>query len=226
MSAGITHGARLDRAASATRFAGDGFELGLRHAAIGKRATISTSLRGGVRSLAAAGVTAGRTRATESSGELALSLFPASGTTLGPITFGLTMRAAGTVVGHHLTEPTTRTLSYAFGTATVGPSVRMNRAIGGGKATAQLDVPLAGVVVQSYSAVRSITGLANVDTRWTTLGALRAGGLSLSYEPASRGRWGIVYQYRLQGAAYDATQPVRSLTHALSIGIVWRGGAR
>src|SRR5262245_19862579 len=69
MSAGITHGARLDRAASATRFAGDGFELGLRHAAIGRRATISTSVRGGVRSLTTAGALPGRTRATEAGGE-------------------------------------------------------------------------------------------------------------------------------------------------------------
>src|SRR5262245_8158766 len=75
MSAGVTHGARLDRAASATRFAGDGFEFGLRHAASGRRVSISTSLRGGVRSLAAAGVSTARARATESSGELALSAF-------------------------------------------------------------------------------------------------------------------------------------------------------
>lgn len=224
MSAGITHGARLDRAASATRFAGEGFEFGLRHSATGKRATISTSLRGGVRSLAAAGVTPARARATESSGELALSLFPASrAAALGPITFGLTLRAAGTVVGHHLTEPTTRTLNYAFGTSTVGPALRTEHAFGAGKATVQLDVPLAGVVVQSYSAVGPLTGLANMSTSWTTLSSLRSAGLTLSYEPVTRRRWGLVYQYRLQGSSYDATQPVRSVTHGLSIGVAWRG---
>src|SRR5258705_13259205 len=98
MSAGITHGARLDRAASATRFAGDGFEFGLRHAAIGRRATISTSLRGGVRSLTAAGVTPARARPTGARGAPAVSAFPPSrAPAFGPVPFGLPMHAARTL---------------------------------------------------------------------------------------------------------------------------------
>jgi hypothetical protein len=117
---------------------------------------------------------------------------------------------------HQYSDPEGSQASFLAAFATVGPAVSVRRAIAGGSAQVQLDVPLFGFSDRSYSvaADQSVFSLRRIGPR--ELGAWNG---AISYAPAPLSSLGLVFAYRFSLVNYHDTQPLRTASQSFSIGL-------
>jgi hypothetical protein len=225
VSAGVGQSMRRDLSASPLDFAGHGGDIGatLRHVA--GLSTIELTLNGGQRSLQSSSTAS---RATESvgQGQLSLALFRAvdgrSDCACG-VAIGAALSANMIATQHAYDDPTHRSSNFLFGSAGIGPAASWRVPVAGGFFDARLNVPLASVVGHSYSVINEHDAATN--WRPAMPNALRSATTTLAFTSAAKGRVGFTWRYRAEALRYDDVQPVRALTHSLSVGIVTRFGA-
>jgi len=152
-------------------------------------------------------------------GDIHLSLFPATGARAlgGRVSLGLDAQTTASVIAHHYPDPAAKTESYVFGTLTLGPSLLFERPVGEGSVSAQLSVPVAGFVVQPYSALRNARP--PLDFRGATLASLQSASGLFSYQTSQRRGMSMLYQYGLSMTRYEHALPVRGLSHSMTIGV-------
>jgi hypothetical protein len=217
ITAGLTRSDRLDKVVSPSRFAGAGIDVGLAYASLGNTATILVSLRGGARTLTAAGPQLSGERLTD--GDFHISAFRARGTSVlgARLKLGIDLQATAAVIVHSYMDPEARTMSYVFGTTTLGPALLLERPLGDGSATVQLSVPVMGVVAQPYSAVW--TSRPPLDLHFATIASLRSASASVAYSSPVHFGVCLVSEYRLGVMRYEDVLPVRGLSHSVAIGV-------
>jgi hypothetical protein len=217
ISAGLAFSDRVDEVVSPSRFAGAGLDAGIGYASLGGKAAILVSLRGGTRALSASGAQRSGEQLTD--GELHVSVFPVRGTSaLGTrVMLGIDLQASAAVISHHYMDPEERTMSYVFGTMTLGPAIMLEHSLGAGTATVQLAVPVVGVVAQPYSAVWS--SRPPLDLHVATLGSLRSAAAAVAYRSPARYGVALLSEYRLSVMRYEHVLPVRGLSHSVAIGV-------
>jgi hypothetical protein len=117
---------------------------------------------------------------------------------------------------HQYADPDGSHASFLAAFATVGPALSVRRAIAGGAAQAQLDVPLFGFSDRSYSvaADQSVFSIRRIGPR--ELGAWNG---TISYAPAPLSALGLVFAYRFSLLNYRDAQPLRTASQSFSIGI-------
>jgi hypothetical protein len=209
---------RLDQVVSPSRFAGDGFDLGIRHIGVLHGLTVMTTLNGGARWLASSTSKTSAERVFD--GDLGLTAFPGRPLTLwgSSLSFGVALHANTAVLDHQYTDASAQNMSYMFGAATIGPAMLWTKRLGVGTGALQLGVPLVGLVAQPYSAVR--LGQFNPAFHWATLTSLSGASAAASYTLPITSRLGMRYEYDLGLTRYDGVLPVRVLNQSLSVGFV------
>jgi hypothetical protein len=130
---------------------------------------------------------------------------------------GVDLQATAAVIVHNYVDPEARTMSYVFGTTTLGPAMLLQRPLGDGSATIQLSVPVVGVVAQPYSAVW--TSRPPLDLHFATLASLRSASAAFAYRSPVHYGVRLLSEYRLGVMRYEDVLPVRGLSHSVAIGI-------
>jgi hypothetical protein len=133
---------------------------------------------------------------------------------------GVALAAGATLTSHHYDDPSRRVADFLLGDATLGPAGAATLAIGHSLARLTLTSPLGAIVDHPYSDVRSAYSSSRV--RVESFRAVRGLDGAIIFAPASAGRFGLIYAYRLSLLDYADVQPVRTTTHSFSIGIVHR----
>ena len=224
-TAGVAQSARSDEVVSPDRFAGHGVDLSFGYQHDSPRATFITSVDGGLRALGATG-SAPRENAAQAALHVTALTPQGAPSATSRVSFGADLQASGVLISHDYLGPEARTSSFAFGTATIGPALYATRTFSAGTAALWFAVPVAGIVAQPYAELRAVNPAPEFHA--ATIGALRAGAATLSFEPRMRAgsRFGLRYEYRAELLRYNRVLDVRELTQSLSIGLTWRGGAR
>jgi hypothetical protein len=213
-SIGIAQTDRLDGAVSPSRFDGQGLDLALSAANTIGPATVMGSLRYGSRSLGPADLSLLGERLTE--GEFHMDLLPGQRADEF-ITFGIDAQATIAVTTHRY-EDSDPAKSYLFGTTMFGPVLFARHVLGRGVLSAQVTLPVAGVVTQPYSALWSERSA--IDVTPVTLASLQSTSAIISWAASSRQYGGMLLQYHLGFLRYDGTLPVRGLSQSFALGIV------
>jgi hypothetical protein len=220
VTAGITLSDRIDRVVSPSRFSGAGLDAAVGYVGVGRTMTFIVSARGGARTLASSGAQQSDERVTEGDVHL-IALTALAPHALGTsVAFGVDMQTTAALIAHRYMDPTARTMSYVFGSMMVGPAVLIERRVGDGSATAQLSVPVAGIVAQPYSAVWSERS--PLALRLATLNSLQSASAVATYQSAARHGVSMLYEYRVGVMRYEHVLPVRGLSQSVSAGIARR----
>lgn len=217
ISADLTLSDRVDQVVSPSRFAGAGLDAGIGYASLGGKATLLVSLRGGTRALTASGAQRSGERLTD--GDLHVSVFPTHGTSAfgTRVMLGIDLQSTAAVIAHRYMDPDERTMSYVFGTMTLGPAMLLEHPLGDGSATVQLSVPVVGAVAQPYSAVW--TNRPPLDLHFATLASLRSASAAVAYRSPVHYGVALLYEYRVSVMRYEDVLAVRGLSHSVAIGI-------
>lgn len=223
LSLGATQIEQLDATASPLRFGGQGYDATARYTRSSGLYTLSASLDGGPSRLSPL---ASPTHITErvTAGELRIAIRRslAESTPAARLSVGADVATMLSVTTHHYDDPTASVSDFVIGSITIGPSVAWRQSIGAGTGTIQFGVPLVGFVDHPYSDTRTATTL--IDARFATASTIRGVSASVSYAPALSRRVGVEYAYRLRTLQYADVQPLRSVSQAISVGLVTRLG--
>jgi hypothetical protein len=214
---GISHADRLDEVVSPSRFSGVSLTGRIGYDGLVKGARLRADLRGGSGMLGAPATQRSDERVSD--GDFHLSVFPGTGARAlgGRVSLGLDIETAASLIAHQYTDPSAKRETYVFGTLTVGPSLLLERPVGEGSVSAQLSVPIAGIVEQPYSALRGTRSA--LDFHGATLASLRSASGLFAYKSPQRGGMSMLYQYGLNMMRYEHALPVRGLSHSMTIGI-------
>lgn len=137
---------------------------------------------------------------------------------------GIAFAASAEVLEHQYDDPSSTTSGFITGFATLGPSFAWRESIGNGDASVAASVPLVGILHQPYADTRREHG--PIQFRSTGPGQLHALDVALRYETTVDSRFGVAVEHRIRGFEYRGGWPIRSLTNATSLGVVWRFGRR
>jgi len=214
---GVSRDDRFDQVVSPSRFSGVSVTGRIGYDGFVKGARVRADLHGGSGLLSAPAPQRSDERVSD--GDFHLSLFPGAGTRAfgGRLSLGLDVATAASLIAHQFSDPAAKKESYLFGTMTVGPSLLLERPLGEGSLSAQLSVPVAGVVLQPYSAVRGTRS--PLDFHSATLASLRSATGLFAYRSPQRAGMSMLYQYGLSMMRYDNALPVRGLSHSMTIGV-------
>jgi hypothetical protein len=224
VTAGIGQSIRRDLSASPLDFAGHGGNFAATFHHVTRRSIAEFSLSGGSQSLRSSSA---NSLASEhlGQGQFALALLR----TLGDdkqcscgISLGAALMANAMVTRHAYGDPTHRSSDFLFVTGGVGPAAAWRTRVSGGFFDARLLVPIASVVEHSYSVVNEHDAAAA--WRFASPGSLRAATATIAFASTADKRIGVTWSYRAELLRYDDVQPVRGLTHSLSVGVVTRFG--
>jgi hypothetical protein len=217
ISAGLGHSDRLDQVVSPSRFAGPSVNGTIAYAGLFRGARLRVGASGAAGTFSASAEQRSDERVTE--GTLHLSMFPATGIRVlgAAVSAGLDVQAATSLIAHRFTDPDVRTMSYVFGTLTIGPSLLVERSIGAGTVVMQLSVPVAGIVAQPYSAWWSAR--TPLEIHFATIASLRSAQGQFTYQSAPHRGLSLLYQYGLTMMRYEHVLPVRGLSHSVAIGV-------
>jgi hypothetical protein len=214
---GVSRGDRFDEVVSPSRFSGVSVNGRIAYDGVVKGARLRADLRGGSGMFSAPATQRSDERVSD--GDLHLSLFPGTGARAfgGRVSLGLDVETAASLIAHQYSDPNAKRESYVFGTLTVGPSLLLERPVGEGSVSAQLSVPVAGIVEQPYSALRGTRS--PLDFHGATIASLRSASGLFAYKSPQRGGMSMIYQYGFSMLHYENALPVRGLTHAMTIGV-------
>jgi hypothetical protein len=225
VSAGVGQSTRRDLSASPLDFAGNGGDIAASFRHVAGLSTLELTLNGGQRSLRSSSTASNATERVKQ-GQLSVALLRAIGEnkdcTCG-ISIGAALSASTMVTRHAYDDPTHRSSDFVFGAAGIGPAAALRVPVAGGFFDARLIVPVASVIEHSYSIVNEHDAATN--WRFAMPNALRAASATLAFTSAAKSRVGFMWLYRAEALRYDDVQPVRALTHSLSVGVVTRFGA-
>ncbi|MEP6495119.1 MAG: hypothetical protein ABJF01_20700 [bacterium] len=221
LAVGVAHTDRLDATASPIRFGGQGVDLAAHYRRARGAMVVTASIDGGTRNLAprASSGSAGE-QLTSGSAHVA-ALHRLGGTPTG-FAIGVDANASIDVTAHRYADANASISDFLIGTFSLGPALWWDHRIAGGIAHAEVSAPLVGLVDHPYSDIR----VARISVRPVTAQNLHGFTGAIIYAPAAHRRVGIEYAYRFRVFGYSDVQPVRSASHALSVGVVTRFGAR
>ena len=215
ISLGAGHTSRLDRAASPVRFEGSGLELNVQRRTPLLGTDARFAVKGGWYGLSSAASPESRENLFSAGFRLDLAE-PRGSRGLRP-QLGIATDLQANVAVHRYARVSAAEKAFVFGTATIGPTAAWQRSIGGGEASLQVGLPLAGLVVRPYSAMRAGQPLSGA--RWVTIGSLRAPTLGASFTTSERSRFPLTFSYNLGMTRFEDPMPVRALTHSLTVKI-------
>jgi hypothetical protein len=222
IAGGVTHAARSDQVVSPSIFGGLGVD-GLVRARVplfGLDAT--TSLTGGIRSLSSSA----STHENLYEGQLRFDLMQreaAQHSVFRPA-LGIGTQFDLAVTDHHYGNEAFGQKAFVYGMAAIGPVARWDAPLGNGHASLQLGLPVAGVVIHPYSAIRA--GHPLWEPKNVTLAGLQAPELGITYTKPLDNRVSLFTGYRAKMTRYDGELPVRGFNQSLLFGITLGGGRK
>jgi len=220
VTGGLTHSDRIDVVVSPSRFSGEGLDAGVGYISLGNTMSLVVTAKAGTRTLVSSGVQQSDERVTDGEFELMALTAPASRALGMRVALGVALQTSAAVIAHRYIDPSARTMSYVFGTMTLGPAVLVEHALGDGSASAQLSVPVAGIVAQPYSAIWSERS--PLDLCFATLNTLRSVSAVAAYKSANHHGVSMLYEYRVGVMHYEDVLPVRRLSQSVSAGFARR----
>lgn len=215
LSAGLAQDARADATVSPLHYQGVAPELAVSVVHRTKRWELSSTIDGGSTALSAPEPNAGSARLDH--GALRLSALQAERRSA--FTVGATLASQLDVTTMRYQDAQSTQSGFAFGYAALEPTARWRLAVVGGDATLEIATPIAALVDQPYSDLkteRSILGLRGATPR-TFRGA--DAGLGVLIGSFSIG-------YRFSYVRYDDANPVRGVSQCISLGVRTRVGSR
>lgn len=226
LSAGVAQSDRVDQTASPIQFGGRGADVSATYERASGALCISTTGRGGMKTLMPANGVASRERLIDAElGVAALRTVSARENGTRAVGLGLDLRAHYAFTNHRYADPEQSTSDFRIGTLTLGPAVRWRETIRGGNAVLQLSTPLVSVVDHPYTAVTADRMGPRLD--FTSVNALRGLQGALSYEWRATRNMSILAKYQASWMRYDDVRPVRALTQSFGVGITMPlGGTR
>jgi hypothetical protein len=218
-SVGLAEAGRVDETASPLRYGGRGFDWTLAYERPLGAYWLQASLDGGTRSLLPLDITENSSEyLTEGALDLTVlrALRGTSALTQG-LAAGVQFSANGALNEHTYATPAPLHSDFLLASGTLGPAVAWQRAMWGGRFSANVAIPLVALVDHPYEDLR--VQRAPVDLRFVTIESYRAvnGGLSYS-NPVSR-TLGLVYAYHIGLLRFDDEQPVHAVTQTISVGL-------
>ncbi len=120
------------------------------------------------------------------------------------------------VTEHRYTDVASGRKAFVFGLASLGPTARWTA----GAASVDLHVPVVGMVLHPYSAVRVERPF--FDPQAVSIATLQAPSLGISYTTRPGRGLGVTYEYRAKLLRYDGVLGVRELSQTFRIGITRR----
>jgi hypothetical protein len=217
---GITHSDRIDGVVSPSRFSGAGLDAGVGYVSLGSTMTFVMKANVGTRTLSSSGVQGSDERVKDGEIHLMALTAPAARAIGTRVSLGVDLQTSAALIAHRYVDPNARTMSYVFGTMTLGPAMFVEHAVGDGSATAQLSVPVVGIVAQPYSAIWSERS--PLDLCFATLNSLRSVSAAAAYKSASHLGVSMLYEYRISVMHYEHVLPVRGLSQSVSAGFARR----
>jgi len=131
---------------------------------------------------------------------------------VGGLALGVAATVNGAIDTHRYAVPDERTMQYVFGWGGVGPAALWR---GWRSSSVLLTAPVAGIVAQSYSALRSDVGHSALTFSVPRMGALR----SASAVVTSPSLFGARLEYRLDALNYRAAPGVRSFSQSIGLSV-------
>jgi hypothetical protein len=222
ISAGIGQSDRVDMTASPTQFGGRGLDLAADIEQARGAFCVVAGGRAGAKTLSAVTPSAASEHLMDGDAHVAvLRAVAGSAPSRRVLALGVDIRATLALTEHAYADPAHTVAEFRLATLSVGPVLRWRERIGNGFAVAQISAPAIAVVDHPYS-----TMVPSPDLRLVSIGALRGAEGFIAYEPFPNRAIAPRAAYRVGVLRYDDVRPVRSLTQAITLGVVTRLGAR
>jgi len=138
----------------------------------------------------------------------------------GSLAIGAALRGAVEITDHSYVDPVEVTSEFRFDALSLGPAVQWREPLGSRFGAAVLEVSSAAVGLADHPYGAVWTHDASPELHVVSVGTLRTLTGSLSYSSAPWRGLRLTARYGVDGTRYDDVHPLRSLTQALSFGLV------
>ncbi len=222
VAGGLTRADRIDRVVSPSLFGGLGFDGLVRARAPLFGLDATTSLSAGMRSLSSSAAT----HENLYEGQLRFDLLQRASeqhSIFRPV-FGIGTQLDMAVTDHQYGSEAFGKKAFVYGMAAVGPIARWDAPVAGGQASLQLGVPLAGVVIHPYSAIRE--GHPLWEPKTVTIANMQAPQLGLSYTRPMGNGVSLFTGYRANMTRYAGELPLRGFSQSFLFGLTLGGRTR
>jgi hypothetical protein len=220
IAGGLARADRIDRVVSPSLFGGLGVDGLVRARAPLFGLDATTSLSAGIRSL----TSAASTHESLYEGQLRFDLLQRASAqhSIFRPALGVGTQLDVAVTDHRYGSEAFGQKAFIYGLAAIGPIARWDAAVAGGQASLQLGVPLAGVVIHPYSAIRA--GHPLWEPKGMTIADLQAPQLGISYARRIDNGVSLFTGYRANMTRAGGELPLRGFSQSFLFGVTLGGG--